>query len=51
MKNFFNFLFSVTTAGFLLLVFAFALGFGTFVESAMVQRRLVRWFTILGGSN
>lgn len=34
MKNFFNFLFSVATAGFLLLLFAFALGMATFVESA-----------------
>ena len=34
MKNFFNFLFSVATAGFLLLLFAFALGFATFVENA-----------------
>lgn len=34
MKNFFNFLFSVATAGFLLLLFAFSLGFATFVENA-----------------
>jgi cytochrome c-type biogenesis protein CcsB len=34
MKNFFKFLFSVTTAGFLLLLFAFALGFATFVENS-----------------
>ena len=34
MKNFFNFLFSMATAGFLLLLFAFALGFATFVENA-----------------
>ena len=34
MKNFFNFLFSVATAGFLLLVFAFALAFATFVENS-----------------
>jgi len=34
MKNFFNFLFSIATAGFLLLLFAFALAFATFVENA-----------------
>src|SRR5665648_595262 len=34
MKNFFKFLFSVSTAGFLLLLFAFALGFATFVENS-----------------
>ncbi len=34
MKNFFKFLFSVATAGFLLLLFAFALGFATFVENS-----------------
>jgi len=34
MKSFFKFLFSVATAGFLLLLFAFALGFATFVENA-----------------
>jgi cytochrome c-type biogenesis protein CcsB len=35
MKNFFNFLFSVTTAGFLLLLFAIALAFATFVENSL----------------
>ena len=34
MKNFFHFLFSVATAGFLLLLFAIALAFGTFVENS-----------------
>lgn len=34
MKNFFKFLFSVSTAGFLLLLFAFAVGFATFVENS-----------------
>jgi cytochrome c-type biogenesis protein CcsB len=34
MKNFFKFLFSVATAGFLLLLFAFALGFATFIENS-----------------
>lgn len=34
MKNFFKFLFSIATAGFLLLLFAFALAFATFVENA-----------------
>jgi len=34
MKNFLNFLFSIGTAGFLLLLFAFALAFATFVENA-----------------
>jgi len=34
MKSFFKFLFSVSTAGFLLLLFAFALGFATFVENS-----------------
>ena len=34
MKSFFKFLFSIATAGFLLLLFAFALGFATFVENA-----------------
>jgi cytochrome c-type biogenesis protein CcsB len=33
MKNLFNFLFSMATAGFLLLLFAFSLGFATFVEN------------------
>ena len=34
MKNFFKFLFSMASAGFLLLLFAFALGFATFIENA-----------------
>ena len=34
MKNFYNFLFSVSTAGFLLLVYAIALAFGTFIENS-----------------
>ena len=34
MKNITKYLFSLTTAGFLLLVFAFSLGFATFVENA-----------------
>ena len=34
MKDYFKYLFSITTAGLLLLVFAFALGFATFVESS-----------------
>ncbi|MCX6239265.1 MAG: cytochrome c biogenesis protein CcsA [Bacteroidia bacterium] len=34
MKNFFKFLFSIATAGFLLILFAFSLGFATFVENA-----------------
>lgn len=34
MKNFYNFLFSVATAGFLLLLFATALAFGTFIENS-----------------
>ena len=34
MKNFFNFLFSVATAGFLLLLFAIALAFATFIENS-----------------
>ena len=34
MKNFFKFLFSIPTAGFLLLLFALALGFATFIENA-----------------
>jgi len=34
MKNFFNFLFSMATAGFLLLLFAVSLGFATFVENS-----------------
>lgn len=34
MKNFYSFLFSVTTAGFLLLLFAFSLAAGTFIENS-----------------
>ena len=34
MKNFYNFLFSVATAGFLLLLFAIALALGTFIENS-----------------
>ena len=34
MKNFYNFLFSVATAGFLLVLFATALAFGTFIENS-----------------
>ena len=34
MKNFFNFLFSMATAGFLLLLFAVSLGFATFIENS-----------------
>lgn len=34
MKNFFNFLFSVATAGFLLLLFAVALAIATFIENS-----------------
>ena len=34
MKNFYNFLFSIGTAGFLLLLFAFSLAAGTFIENS-----------------
>ena len=34
MKNFYNFLFSIATAGFLLVIFATALAFGTFIENS-----------------